>query len=96
MPGVSAGASVGFLHSSYHASPAHHLRDVIGPDGQRVSAMSYDAGGRLSQVCDAQGACSQSSYDLSLRTVMQTDPSARAMSYAYDARGNVLSQTDAL
>ena len=47
----------------------------------RVAAMDYDASGRLTQTCDAEGACNSSAYDLAPRSMM---------------RGNVTAQTDGL
>ena len=80
----------------YHPVHDHHLRDIINPAGQTVSAMDYDDDGRLTEVCDAEGACAQSSYDLQGRSVTQTDATQRDVQYTYDDRGNVETQTDAL
>jgi YD repeat-containing protein len=65
-----------------------HLQYVNDAAGTRVAAMDYDGSGRLKRTCDAEGACSRTDYDLLARTVVQSDATARATKYAYDARGN--------
>jgi RHS repeat-associated protein len=80
----------------HSAELEHHLDKVIGPAGDPLAKLDYDAAGRLVKACDADKGCTQSSYDLSQRTVVQLDATQVSTQYAYDLSGNVTSQTDGL
>jgi RHS repeat-associated protein len=80
----------------HSAELEHHLDKVIGPAGDPLAKLDYDASGRLVKACDADKGCTQSSYDLNQRTVVQIDATQVSTQYAYDLSGNVTSQTDGL
>lgn len=80
----------------YHPAPfINHLKSITLPDGKVVSQFEYDAEGRLSRSCDADG-CSRADYDVVGRTQTNIDATNRMVTYIYDQKGNVTSKRDAL
>jgi YD repeat-containing protein len=43
------------VEHAYHATPAHHLRRVVDPSGNRPVRCEYGTDGRLLRVCDGSG-----------------------------------------
>lgn len=80
----------------YYPAPfAHHLKSITLPDGKVISQFEYDAEGRLSKSCDADG-CARADYDVAGRTQTNIDATNRILTYVYDQKGNVTSKRDAL
>ncbi|MCC6876763.1 MAG: PKD domain-containing protein, partial [Sandaracinaceae bacterium] len=74
----------------------HHLTDIVDPRGVRVAAFEYQADGRLRELCDADGVCTQSEYDLGAQSMTRFDGLRRPTQYAYDRRGNISRIADPL
>jgi len=74
----------------------HHLTDIIDWRGVRVAAIDYQADGRLGRMCDADGVCQRSSYDLGARQMTITDGLGIPNRYTWDQRGNVTAVLDGL
>lgn len=70
-----------------------NVRKVTPPSGPVVE-YDYEAFGRLTNVTRG-GATTSLSYDVAGRKVQMVDPDLGTWSYAYDALGNLLTQTDA-
>ena len=76
--------------------PEHLLEKIHDPTGLEALAASYDEDGRLIKTCQGVVTCSQIEHDLEGREEVRIDATGRALTWRYDARGNVLSVTDAL
>jgi RHS repeat-associated protein len=61
--------------------------------GHETKFDAYDARGNLLRLVDATGRTTTSTYDGSDRLLTQTDASGNTTTYAYDARGNVATET---
>ncbi|GEP42219.1 RHS repeat domain-containing protein [Brevifollis gellanilyticus] len=81
---------------SYHANPAHFLKDVSDPLGRVGVTYEYDAGGKLVAIIDANGERSELDLDPGAFTGTLTDRRGNVTSLVYDERGNVTSETNAL
>jgi RHS repeat-associated protein len=82
-------------HYEYAASPAHHMSKLIDPEGVEQALFSYDPDGRLRQSCGAENHCVELQHDLANRTEWFID-GEEELRHTYDARGNVLTETNAL
>lgn len=74
----------------------HDLLDIIDARGVRASRNEYDADGRLIAVTDADGNRIELTHNLDTRQEVVRDRLGNVTVYAYDDRGNVISQTDPL
>ncbi len=74
----------------------HDLLDIIDPRGVRASRNEYDDDGRLIAVTDANGNRIELTHNIDTRQEVVRDRLGNVTIYAYDERGNILSQTDAL
>jgi RHS repeat-associated protein len=79
----------------YAADPAHHLTKIIDPEGVEQALFAYDANDRLRQSCGAENHCVELQHDLANRTEWFID-GEEELRHTYDARGNVLTETNAL
>jgi RHS repeat-associated protein len=79
-----------------NAAHPHHLTDIIDWRGVRVAAIDYQPDGRLGRMCDADGVCQRSSYDLGARQMTITDGLGIPNRYTWDQRGNVTGVLDGL
>jgi RHS repeat-associated protein len=82
-------------HYEYAANPAHHMSKLIDPEGVEQALFSYDADGRLRQSCGAENHCVELQHDLANRSEWFID-GEEELRHTYDARGNVLTETNAL
>ncbi len=81
---------------TYYSEPAHYLKSVTDPLGRVGTSYEYDAAGRLVATVDADGKRSLQAWDPAGFTGTITDRNGRVTSLVYDARGNVLFETNAL
>lgn len=79
-----------------NAAYPHHLTHIIDHRGVVMAALDFHDDGRLERMCDADGICTRSSYDMGARAMVITDGLGQPTQYAYDARGNVTDMVDAL
>ncbi|MDQ3177102.1 MAG: MopE-related protein [Actinomycetota bacterium] len=67
----------------------HHLTHIIDHRDVVTAALEYHDDGRLDRLCDADGQCTRTSYDLTAQSMVITDGLGRPTQYAYNNRGNV-------
>ncbi len=79
-----------------NAAYPHHLTHIIDHRGVVMAALDFHDDGRLERMCDADGVCTRSNYDLGARAMVITDGLGQPTQYAYDQRGNVTDMVDAL
>ncbi len=80
----------------YHEQIAHHLTEIVNPDGTTSSVFSFDDRGRLSQSCDADGQCIDLEHDLEGRRETVFNAANQPNFYTYDGRGNITEATNTL
>lgn len=78
----------------YHISIPHHLVSIEDPLGRRPIRNEYDGDGRLVRHIDAFGKTIEYTHQIGVRREVVTDRSLRQRVLDYDARGNVLQETD--
>jgi RHS repeat-associated protein len=79
----------------YAANAPHHLSKLIDPEGVEQGLFTYDTSGRLMQSCGAENHCVALQHDLVNSTEWFID-GEEELRHTYDARGNVLTETNAL
>ncbi len=85
-----------FTEFLYQAPIAHHLTDIIDPQGNHVAALDYTSDGRLAASCDANDDCTRMTYDLLAQSQTTEDATRVQTSHTYDTYGNITSSTDGL
>lgn len=82
---------------TYLAAPnAHFLDEAFDPNGNRSLKVAYE-NNRFVKIIDGLGnTVDQRDYDLENRTAVVRDGNGNVTTLLYDARGNVLEETDAL
>lgn len=76
--------------------PNHNIVNIIAPNGITAARTDYDGGGRMVSTTDAAGNSIDFTHDVAARREVVRDRLGYPTIYAYDDRGNVLSQTNAL
>jgi RHS repeat-associated protein len=79
----------------YAGNAPHHLHRMIDPEGVEQALFTYDANARLIQSCGAESHCVELQHDLATSTEWFID-GEEELRHTYDARGNVLTETNAL
>lgn len=74
----------------------HYLTAIVDWRGVRVASFDYDDGGRMRELCDADGQCAQQTYDLAAQTMLRFTGLPNPTRYSYDGRGNVTQIVDGL
>jgi len=76
--------------------PDHNIVNIIAPNGVTAARTDYDGGGRMVSTTDAAGNSIDFTHDVAARREVVRDRLGYPTIYAYDDRGNVLSETNAL
>ena len=71
----------------------HYLEDMIDPLGRKLVKNLYDDEGRLYAQENSDGVIKTFDHDLDSKTSIVTDLDGRSTHYAYDGRGNVLTES---
>jgi RHS repeat-associated protein len=74
----------------------HRIVDIVDPRGVQAVRSEYDADGRLVKVTDARGNDIRLNHELAARREIITNRLGVAQVFEYDARGNVITETDEL
>lgn len=80
----------------YYTTPAHYLKDVTDPLGRVGTTYEYDIEGRLVAVIDEDDKRTEQDWDPAGFTGTITDRNGNVTSLVYNARGNVVQETNAL
>lgn len=81
---------------SYHATPAHFLKDVTDPLGRVGIIYEYDASGRLAAIIDANGQRREQTWNPGAFSGTLSDRNGNVQTLVYDSRGNILTESNAL
>ncbi len=82
--------------NGYDAASAHYLKSVTDPLGRVGVTYEYDAAGRLVATIDEDGHRVEQAWNPGGFTGTITDRNGNVTSLVYDARGNVIQETNAL
>jgi RHS repeat-associated protein len=84
------------LTTTFAYNGSHGLLSIQDPRGVQPLQNEYDSDGRLIATTDARGNRVQFTHNIGSRQEVVRDRLGHISFYAYDDRGNVLSQTDAM
>ncbi|MEM8734278.1 MAG: RHS repeat-associated core domain-containing protein [Planctomycetota bacterium] len=83
-------------HFGYLSSPAHFLQEINDPSGRLTQRTEYSDDGRIAATIDALGNRVEQDWNPSDFTGTITNANGHVTQLVYDARGNVLVETDPL
>ncbi|MEM7127255.1 MAG: RHS repeat-associated core domain-containing protein [Chloroflexota bacterium] len=82
--------------TTYAYNGSHGLLHIVDPQGMMPARNEYDADGRLIAMIDADGNRTELTHTIGSRQEIIRDRSGSVTVFEYDARGNIVSKTDAL
>lgn len=80
----------------YRTDQPHFLDHVVDPLNRMAQRTEYDENGRITAVIDAAGNRTEQNFDPENFTGTTTDANGNVTTLVYNARGNVLEETDPL
>jgi RHS repeat-associated protein len=93
---ASTGAYVTNTFSYTNAAFPHYITGIINADGSQVAENFYDDAGKLAGVQDANGNLTRFIHNETNNSEVIIDRLNYTNTYVYDARGNIIAQTNQL
>ena len=73
----------------YFSTPAHFLRTIVDPNGEKVFEAQFDSQGRLTSSINAAGASLKNEFFVAEHKEVTTDPLGHKTTVVFDDRGNI-------